>query len=897
LVTRGLRGPLTLLAAPAGWGKTTLLGAWWAEAAGPAGALTWVSLDPRDNDPARFWTYVIAALQTAHPAVGGAARSLLRSPRAPPLEALLTTLLNELTRVSGDTVLVLDDYHAIENVTIHESLTFFLDHLPPRLHVVISTRADPLLPLARWRARGVMAELRADDLRFTSDEASAFLSQAFGLAVDARTIAALEARTEGWIAGLQLAALAMRDHADPAGFVGAFTGSHRFVADYLAEEVLQRQPPAVQDFLLRTSILDRLCAPLCQALAEDAGSPGTEGAQEAQRQLERLDRANLFLIPLDGERRWYRYHHLFADLLRARLQQEHPELVRGLHGRASGWFERSGFVAEAVQHALAAGEFARAAALLEPVADPLWMGGQMATLRGWLADLPGEVLRAHPRLLIGQAAALFFLASHQIGAIEAMLREAEAALGPGEPAGRAPAGSAAGELDHLAGRVVAIRASQASWQGDTRRTIALAREALERLGPDEPTWRVVALTALGMAYALRGEPGAAIPPLGEATRLSLGPATSYIALGARLWLGIVRVVQGELGEAGALFRQGLAQVGQQGGENLTTANFLVGLGFWVDYERNDLETAERHLAEGVRLAGRQQWPWVLVDAYATLARIKLWRGEGEAAGELLRRMDLHAREVECPWPWMAPRVAAAMAQACLAFGQVERAAEWAARFDLSGTDDLASSVEVQRTTAARLLVAQGRPARALNELDQLLPGAEGHGRWGRVVEIQALRAVALEGLGQGEGALAALGRALALAEPGGYVRRFVDEGPTMQALLTRALRRGPAPAYVATLLRAFGEAVEPGPPASAQAPSATGSIAAARGPERLAEPLSARERDVLRLLVAGRSGPEIAGALVVAPSTVKTHLKSIYGKLDVHSRDQAIARARELQLR
>jgi LuxR family transcriptional regulator, maltose regulon positive regulatory protein len=424
LVSRALRGPLTLIAAPAGWGKTTVLGAWWAETVGSSVALTWLSLDPRDNDPARFWSYVIGALQTVHPTIGAASRALLRSPRAPPLEPILTMLLNELARVSTDTVLVLDDYHVIEDAAIHESLTFFLDHLPPSLHLVIVTRADPPLSLARWRARGMMVEIRADDLRFTSDEASAFLSQALAFPLDAAAVTALETRTEGWIAGLKLAALALRDRVDAAAFVGAFTGSYRFVADYLAEEVIQRQPAAVQDFLLRTAILDRMCAPLCQALDDDNTS-----SDDAQRQLEQLDRANLFLIPLDGERRWYRYHHLFADLLRARLHQERPDQVRILHGRASAWLEGSGFVDEAIHHALQAEDFTRAAELLEPVADPLLMRGQMATVRGWLARLPVPVLRAHPRLLIAQAGALHFLESRPLDAVEPTLRAAEAALG------------------------------------------------------------------------------------------------------------------------------------------------------------------------------------------------------------------------------------------------------------------------------------------------------------------------------------------------------------------------------------------------------------------------------------------------------------------------------------
>jgi LuxR family maltose regulon positive regulatory protein len=924
---RGLQGPLTLLAAPAGWGKTTLLGEWRADA--PDAALAWVSLDPRDNDPARFWTYVIAALQAVQPTVGAAARVALRSPRAPPLDAILTTVLNELTTVSIDTVLVLDDYHAIESATIHESLTFLLDRLPPSLHVVLATRADPPLPLARWRARGAMVEIRANDLRFTVEEAGAFLGQVHGLPLEAATIVALESRTEGWIAGLQLAALAMRDRRDPTDFVGAFTGSHRFVADYLAEEVFQRQTPAVQDFLLHTAILDRMCASLCQALADDVRDP-----RDAQRLLEQLDRANLFLIPLDGERRWYRYHHLFADLLRARLQQEQPDQVQVLHRRASVWFERAGLVGEAIQHALRAGEFPRAADLLEPVADPLLMGGEMATLNGWLAQLSAPVLRVHPRLLIARAGALHLLESRPLEAIEPALRVAAAALGETDPPrSDATDTAAAAELDRLAGRLVAIHAWEAGWPNGTGPTMTLAREALDRLGPDDGLWRALALTPLGIGHSLRGEVVAATDALAEAARLALAAGASYVAQGALLWLASTHVVRGRLREASALYQQGLDEAYRQGGENLpSNAGPLIRLGCSVDYEWNDLETAERHLEEGIRLAGPQLFPWMLIDACATLARIKLMQGERGKAAELLRRMDQHTQTVVIPWAWMVPRVAASVARAYLAVGQVDRADEWGAQLDVSGADDLAAIAEFQRTTATRLLIARGQAARALAMLDEMIPPAEANGRWGPVIEMETLRAVALEGMGKREDALAALGRALTLAQPEGYVRRFVDEGPTMQALLTETLRRGIAPGYAGRLLRGFetspslltgvpapgapprtdgtqDPAIEPKPeldtaPAS-PSPLAGGEVGdggrpspppVTRDPLPLVEPLSERERDVLRLLIAGRSAPEIAEALIVAPSTVRTHLKSIYGKLDAHTRVQAIARARELKL-
>jgi LuxR family maltose regulon positive regulatory protein len=866
-LTEILRRPLTLVAAPPGWGKTTLLSTW--AAATPDVRVAWVSLEVGDNDPARFWRYVILALQQAMPGIGEGSLARLRSHRPAAIEAVMRSLLNALSALENDVALIMDDYHVIDTAVIHDALTMLIDHLPPRLHLVLATRADPPLPLARMRARGALLEVRADDLRFTMSEADQFLSGRVDSPLSNDMIAALQARTEGWIAGLQLAALAMQDHREPASFIAAFSGSHRFVADYLVEEVLLRQAAEVQDFLIRTSILDRMCAPVCQALND---TDATDDARDAQHRLEQLDRANLFLVPLDAERQWYRYHHLFGDLLRARLRQERPRQVATLHRRASEWFEHAGFAEEAIHHAIRAGDFQRAAALLEPIADPLWMDGQMATLDGWLSQLPLEVRRLHPHLLVAQAGAMFFLESRRIGAIEASLDEAEEALSSGRT------DLANVEMNRTRGRIHALRASQASWQDDTARTLVLSREALGRLESKDRVWRLLALTAFGMAYALRGEPLAAIPPLTEAARLSDGRGVSYVGLGPLLWLGLTRIVEGKPRKASAAFQRGLDRIGPHVAENLTAANFLIGLG-GLEYEQNQLDAAERHLVEGIRLAGRQQWPWVLVDACSTLAQLKILRGDARAADDLLERMERHAAEVQVPWPWMAPRLAASMGRAWLAFGDTERAAAWALQFDTSGPSGLDYSVEIQRITAARLLLAQGQPARALAELDGLLSGAESHGRWGRVIEIQVLRALSLEQIGRREDSLVAVGKALALGVPEGYVRRFLDEGPVMHTLLRRAEAHGLSVRYIRTLPSAGGDRV-----------------IGVRPGDSPREPLSDRERAVLQLLVAGRSSPEIAAALIVAPSTVRTHLKSIYGKLDVHSRDQAIARVRQLKL-
>src|SRR5919112_590390 len=463
----GLGPKLILVSAPAGFGKSTLLGAWASELSGSGRPMAWYSLDSADNDPAQFWRYFFTAIDLLQPGSGKTALALLDSPQASPIEAILTTLLNELVDLSTDSVLVIDDYHLIESQTIHEALTFLIDHLPPRMHLVIATRMDPPLPLPRMRVRGKLTELRAADLRFTPEEAATFLNQVMGLELSAEDTAELEGRTEGWIAGLQMAALAMRDHADVSGFIAAFTGSNRHVVDYLAEEVLARQPEELRTFLLKTSVLDRMCAPLCNAVT---------GHADGQTTLERLEHANLFVIPLDDERHWYRYHHLFADVLRQRLHQAHAELVPDLHQRAGGWFEEEGLVPEAIHHALAARDWERAIRLIGSSGMTVVLSQQGQTLLGWIDKIPEELGRERPVLCTIRALALAF--SNRPDAAEASLQQAERCL-RGKPI--------TDEARTISGRAAVIRAAIARFSGDLQRCVALSRRALELLPETEAT--------------------------------------------------------------------------------------------------------------------------------------------------------------------------------------------------------------------------------------------------------------------------------------------------------------------------------------------------------------------------------------------------------------------------
>jgi len=870
---QGMERALTLVSAPAGFGKTTLLAQWLAESGTPA---AWVSLGPEDNDPTSFLSYVIAALQTLNAQLGTTALALLRTPQPPPPETVLAVLTNDLAgREVGDFALVLDDYHIITDEPIQRGMTFLLEHLPPQLHLILAARADPPLPLARLRAQGQLCEVRTGDLRFEAAEVNTFLRAVMGLDLPPEAIAILERRTEGWIAGLQLAALSLQGRADVSRFLAAFSGSHRYVLDYLSEEVLSRQPAAVQTFLLHTSILERLSGPLCDAVREQEGS---------QAMLEALERANLFVVALDDERRWYRYHHLFAQVLRNHLQQASPALVPILHRRASAWYEQHDLPAEAVQHALAVPDVELAARLIEPIAFLMvFHQGQIDTVRGWMSALPEALVRARPLLCVQQASYLMF--TNQLEVAEARLQDAERGIQeiPAEQART------------IRSYVLTIRAGIANLAGETMHGVSLARQALDLLPEAEVFLPMGALVTTAHAYLASGD----VTPDSErevaAADALIHIAGDLIAVErSRTLLGRLYVLQGRLRQAAAAYEQ-LPQA-LPGSEALQTSfgsffyHFALGdlLREW-----NDLDAAERHLAQGMALINEPLTlePSVATLGYTALARLQQARGNSRAA---LATLDALAQVAERHHfaPHLVTQGAAVRAQLELAQGNLAAALRWADASGLSVDDEhLSYPREGEYLALARVRIAQGRddPAtpflqNALHLLDRLLREAETKARISSVLEILVLRALAHQAQGDRTAALSTLERALLLAAPEGYMRLFVDEGTPMLALLRLAQARGMVPGYVTTLLAAFGEQT-----------SANPALHTARS-SSLVEPFTEREREVLRLLLEGASNREIARHLVISVNTVKKHVYNICGKLGVQSRAQAIVRARTLNL-
>src|SRR5580700_6520630 len=878
---RGTALKLVLVSAPAGFGKTTLLTEWLA--AGPdarAGErlAAWLSLDRADNDPASFWTYVVAALRTAAPGVGESALALLQAPQPPPIETVLTALLNDLGALAGDIVLVLDDYHVVDASDVQDGMAFLLDHLSPWLHVVIASRADPALPLARWRARGELAEIRAAELRFTPDEAAAYLNEMMGLQLTARDVAALEGRTEGWIAALQLAALSMQGRDDVAGFIAGFAGDDRYVVDYLAEEVLARQPDRVQAFLLQTCVLGRLSGPLCDAVTGQGGG---------KAMLEALDRGNLFLVPLDDRRRWYRYHHLFADVLQARLLDEQPGQVPDLHRRASAWYEQNGEPQVAIGHALAAEDFGRAADLVELAIPAMRITRQEATVRGWLevlplGVLPDEVVRVRPVLSVHFAGAL--LSGGEFEGVEARLRDAERWLdattarhegAPARPAEMVVADEE--EYRRLPAEIEVYRAALALAQGDVPGTVRHARRALDLSPADDHLCRASAAGFMGLASWATGDLEAGHSAYAEC--MAGLRRAGYIAdtFGCAIAMADIRLAQGRLGEAMRTYEQALQRASEQDGPVLRgTADMYVGMSE-VHRERGDLQAATQQLLRSQELGEYNGLPQHPYRRRVAMSRIR--QAEGDLGGALDLLNEAERLYVGDFFPNVRP-VPALKARVWIAQGRLGEALSWAHEQGMSADDDLSYLREFEYITLARMLLARslGEPVHQVTRLlERLLLAAEAGGRTGHVIEILVLQALALQAPGHIPAALTCLERALTLAEPEGYVRVFVDEGPPIGSLLRAAEKQGTTRNYVRRLLAAVSQTRQDSPVRQA-----------------LIDPLSERELDVLRLLGTELDGPAIARELMVSLNTVRTHTKNIYAKLAVTNRRAAVRRAAEL---
>ena len=879
---RGAASKLTLVSAPAGFGKTTLLVEWLA--AGPASATTapsaaWLSLDQGDNDPATFWTYVIAALQTVAPGVGADTLTLLQESQLAPIESVLTTLLNHLDAITRDIVLVIDDYHVIDAREVQDGMAFLLDHLPQQMHLVIASRADPALPLARLRARGELVELRAAELRFTPDEAAAYLNETMGLALTAQDVAVLEGRTEGWIAALQLAALSIQGRDDVPAFIAGFAGDDRYIVDYLAEEVLQRQPEHVQDFLLHTSILDRLSGPVCDAVTGQGGG---------KAMLEALERGNLFLVTLDDRRHWFRYHHLFADVLKARLLDQQHHRIPDLHRQASAWYEQTGEHSEAIRHALAAKDFERAADLVEVAIPAMRRSRQEATLRDWVEVLPDDLIRVRPVLGVTHAGAL--LLGGEFEHVESRLRDAERWLYTSKDLGEGPAAPstetvivADGEVRRLPCWIAIYRAALAQAQGDIAATVTYARQALELVLIDDDLGRGAAAGFLGLSAWTSGDLEAGYQSYADCMASVQRAGHIPDALGCAITLGDIRVAQGRLSDADRTYEKALALASTHGGLALRgTADLYVAMSE-LYRERDDLQAATGHLLRSQELGehtglphNRHRWP---------VAMAGIRRAQGDLHGALALLNEAERLYIGGFSPDVRP-VPALKARVWVAQGRLREALGWVRERGLSVGDDLSYLHEFEHITLAKVLLAQHITMRAegcLTEAtrlsERLLRAAEAGARAGSVIEILLVHAVAQQASGDLPAALASLKRALTLTEPEGYVRIFADVGAPMASLLKAAAKQGIAPGYVRRLLAAVTKTGDATPVQSG-----------------LIEPLSERELDVLRLLGSDLAGPDIARTLTVSLSTVRTHTNRIYAKLGVSNRRAAVRRAHELDL-
>lgn len=883
-LNEGLNRKLTLISAPAGFGKTTLVSEWVADC---GRSTAWLSLDEADNDLSRFLAYLIAALQTIAENVGEGMLSVLQSPQPLPTETTLTTLLNEIATIPDNFILVLDDYHLIEAKPVDDALIFLLEHLPPQMHLAITTREDPPLPLARYRARGHLTEVRATDLRFNPTEATEFLNQVMGLNLSTEEVSALETRTEGWIAGLQVAALSMQGRADTTSFIQAFSGSHRFVLDYLVEEVLQSQTERIRSFLLQTSILDRLTGPLCDAVT---------GQEKSNVMLATLERGNLFVVPLDDERQWYRYHHLFADVLQARLMEEQPNQGSALHLRASQWYEQHDLPSHAIHHAFAAKDFERAASLVELAWPAIFMGFQPATWLGWVKALPEEMVHARPVLSVGYAWTL--LDGGELEGVEARLRDAERWLAiPADMLKRSETGhplSAAEmvvvneeEFRSLPATIAMGRAYLARALGDVPATVKNARRALDHLPEEDHYWRGIAALLVGLAYRTSGDLKAAYRSLADSVASLHVASHIHFQIIGTVALADIRVAQGRLHEAVNIYEQALQLASEQRESALQeTADLVVGLSE-LQCERGDLEAATQLLLRGKELIGQVISPASEYRLCTVMAQIKEAKGDFDGALDLLHKAERLYNQL--PVPDMRP-VTALKTRVWVAQGRLTEALKWTRERGLSANDDLSYRQEFEHITLARVLIAQYRNDqvnRVIHEatglLDRLLKAAKDGERMGSVIEILMLQALAYEAQGDIPPALVSLERALTLAEPEGYIRIFADEGQPMQTLLAESLAHGADPVYITQILAAMNQQL--GDETTIPDPN-----------QLLIEPLSKRELEVLHLLAMGHTNQAVADELIIALSTVKKHVNSIFGKLGVGSRTQAVSRARELDL-
>lgn len=872
-LNRGVHGKLTLISAPAGFGKTTLVSEW---IAGNDHPVAWLSLDERDSELKRFLSYLVAALQTISEKVGEKVLELLQSPQLPPPESILTLLINELATIPRPFTLVLDDYHLVDAKTVDDALTFLLEHQPPQMHLIMTTREDPPLPLSRYRVRSQLTEIRASDLRFTLTEAADFLNQAMGLRLSEADIMALETRTEGWIAGLQMAALSLQGKGDTSSFIQDFKGSHHFIIDYLVEEVLLTQPEKVRRFLLQTAILDRLCGPLCDAVT---------GQEDSERILQNLERSNLFVVPLDDHREWYRYHHLFAEVLTARSAKEQPAELSLLHQRASEWYEQNDAPADAIRHALAAKDFDRAARLIElswPAMDATF---QTSVWLSWLRALPEQVVAVRPVLLVGWAWSL--LNNGQLKAAAIQLKKAEALLQRTES--QEVVFDDEEQFRFLPSSILTAQAYQAQSVGDIPASVTYARKALDLLPKDDHLRRGPAAALLGLANWSNGNLEAAYQALAEAMKNFQLVGNIVFAVSGTYGLADIRVGQGRLREAVRTYERSLQLVSKIDGPVIPgTADLYLGLGD-LYREKNDLEKAIQYISKSEELgeqAALPDWPFRLCLAKGRLK---------EAQGDLESALAFFKKAEQLYYPTPMPEVRSIPAQQTrilIKQGKLAEARAWVREQGLTTENDLSYLKEYEYLILADLLIAEFRQSgdprlikQATDLLDRLLQAAEAGGRTGSIIETLLRHALAREAQGQLAQALTTLERVLTLAIPEGFVRTIADKGKPMINLLVDAAKQGIKPDYIGKLL---GESQKE--KATLSTTEHSPSI------QLLIEPLSDRELEVLQLIAQGLSNREISERLYLALSTIKGHNRNIFDKLEVQRRTEAVARARELGL-
>jgi LuxR family maltose regulon positive regulatory protein len=854
----GLNGKLTLVSAPAGFGKTAILCDWAGNCDWP---VAWLTLDSGDNDSTRFWTHVVAALDALQPGFGATAVAGLKSPQAPPIQLLLSGLINEIAEAVSSFTLVLDDYHAIGGKTIHDDLIFIINHLPQQMHLIIATRADPPLPFGSLRGQGELNELRTADLRFTPEEIEAFMNRSMGLDLSKDDIELLDKCTEGWIVGLQLAALSMRDQMDKHTFIANLAGDNRYIADYLMEEVLQRQSRNIQDFLLQTSILDALTASLCQAVT---------GMDNCYQLLIELEQNNLFITPLDDNREWFRYHPLFADLLRARFKRAYSEDLHLFHQRASYWFEAHELPHEAINHAFTVGDLDRTASLIESRAINLISYGEIQTVVAWLDRLPENYFNSHPRLSVAQAWISLF--TGQLDAAEAQLQNAEIVL------------SNSSMNRHIAGQIATIRSGIAAFRSDQTHVLQYAQEGLANLPDEDYMTRGLALMILGLAYRWEGDLLAAIKAYSEAQEVSRKSGDNFASIYAACFKGYALTLRGELQDAYAVFRETLDDAERptrRGGWKPPALGLLHSFLSGVLLEWNDLDAAIYHARTGLDLSERWGNANAILDGLYFYVNTLLATQDHKRAGEAIQK----AREVAAGVTSWARLDGALLAiQLHLAEEDIQRAMQHIEEMSLSAADDICFQNLQYYLALARVLDARKDFDQAIHLLDTLLEIAHNAGAMGRVIEIHVARSLLSNRQGNKSDAIRSMKQALRLAEPHGFVNTFIREGLPVGELLRTMAVQGLFPEYIGGLLATLEQRNKRHQ--KSEAPHASS----------LVEPLSERELQVLRLLVAGLSSNEIATELFIAVSTARTHIKHIYQKLNVHRRLEAIDRARDLKL-